>query len=99
MVADFDPDTMFDCQVELIHEYKRQLLNASRIVVLYNQLHENPEIEMQPRTFFFGGKAAPVYMLGGVALPYWEPINSIYRLKDRHQMAFVNEIVDRALAS
>ena len=59
-----DPDTIFDCQVKRIHEYKRQLLNALRIVVLYNRLRENPGPEMPPRTFFFAGKAAPAYQLG-----------------------------------
>jgi starch phosphorylase len=58
-----DPDTIFDCQVKRIHEYKRQLLNALRIVVLYNRLRENPGLEMAPRTFFFAGKAAPAYQL------------------------------------
>jgi starch phosphorylase len=58
-----DPETIFDCQVKRIHEYKRQLLNALRIVVLYNRLRENPEMEMAPRTFFFAGKAAPAYHL------------------------------------
>src|SRR5262249_12612433 len=52
-----DPDTIFDCQIKRIHEYKRQLLNALRIVVLYNRLRENPKLEMAPRTFFFAGKA------------------------------------------
>src|SRR5215472_7559890 len=52
-----DPDTIFDCQIKRIHEYKRQLLNALRIVVLYNQLRENPGQDMAPRTFFFAGKA------------------------------------------
>jgi glycogen phosphorylase len=56
-----DPDTMFDCQIKRIHEYKRQLLNALRIVVLYNRLRENPKLELAPRTFFFAGKAAPAY--------------------------------------
>jgi len=56
-----DPDTIFDCQVKRIHEYKRQLLNALRIVVLYNRLRDNPKLEMTPRTFFFAGKAAPAY--------------------------------------
>jgi len=58
-----DPDSMFDCQIKRIHEYKRQLLNALRIVVLYNRLRENPALEMAPRTFFFAGKAAPAYQL------------------------------------
>src|SRR5256886_12346087 len=43
-----DPDTIFDSQVKRIHEYKRQLLNALRIVVLYNRLRENPNLEMTP---------------------------------------------------
>ncbi|HEV3350587.1 MAG TPA: glycogen/starch/alpha-glucan phosphorylase, partial [Methylomirabilota bacterium] len=58
-----DPDSMFDCQIKRIHEYKRQLLNALRIVVFYNRLRENPTLEMAPRTFFFAGKAAPAYQL------------------------------------
>jgi starch phosphorylase len=58
-----DPNSMFDCQIKRIHEYKRQLLNALRIVVLYNRLRENPTLEMAPRTFFFAGKAAPAYQL------------------------------------
>jgi starch phosphorylase len=58
-----DPDTMFDCQIKRIHEYKRQLLNALRIIVLYNRLRENPELNMSPRTFLFAGKAAPSYRL------------------------------------
>jgi len=58
-----DPDTIFDSQVKRIHEYKRQLLNALRIVVLYNRLRANPTLEMTPRTFLFAGKAAPAYHL------------------------------------
>ncbi|TMD72619.1 MAG: glycogen/starch/alpha-glucan phosphorylase, partial [Chloroflexi bacterium] len=58
-----DPDTIFDSQVKRIHEYKRQLLNVLRIVVLYNRLRENPGLQMTPRTFFFAGKAAPAYQL------------------------------------
>ena len=58
-----DPDSIFDSQVKRIHEYKRQLLNVLRVVVLYNRLRENPSLEMTPRTFFFAGKAAPAYRL------------------------------------
>jgi glycogen phosphorylase len=58
-----DPDTMFDCQIKRIHEYKRQLLNALRIISLYNRLREDPDLDMTPRTFFFAGKAAPAYWL------------------------------------
>src|SRR6202022_4113494 len=58
-----DPDAIFDCQVKRIHEYKRQLLNALRIVVLYNRLREKPTLQMAPRTFLFAGKAAPAYHL------------------------------------
>ncbi len=58
-----DPQSIFDCQVKRIHEYKRQLLNVLRIVVLYNRLRENPGLEAPPRTFFFAGKAAPAYRL------------------------------------
>jgi len=58
-----DPDTIFDCHVKRIHEYKRQLLNVLRVVVLYNRLREQSGVQMAPRTFFFGGKAAPAYRL------------------------------------
>jgi glycogen phosphorylase len=65
-----DPDSIFDCQVKRIHEYKRQLLNALRIVVIYNRLRENPDIEMVPRTFFFAGKAAPAYRLAKLIIKF-----------------------------
>jgi glycogen phosphorylase len=58
-----DPDTIWDSQIKRIHEYKRQLMNALRIIVIYNRLRENPDLEMVPRTFFFAGKAAPAYRL------------------------------------
>ena len=65
-----DPETIFDSQVKRIHEYKRQLLNGLRIVVLYNRLRENPGLSMTPRTFFFAGKAAPAYRLAKLIIKF-----------------------------
>jgi starch phosphorylase len=65
-----DPDTIFDCQVKRIHEYKRQLLNTLRVVALYNRLRENPKLELPPRTFFFAGKAAPAYQLAKLIIKF-----------------------------
>jgi starch phosphorylase len=65
-----DPHTIFDSQVKRVHEYKRQLLNALRVIVLYNRLRENPNLEMAPRTFFFSGKAAPAYQLAKLIIKF-----------------------------
>src|SRR5438874_4652386 len=65
-----DPDSIFDCQIKRIHEYKRQLLNALRIVVLYNRLRQNANFETTQRTFFFAGKAAPAYQLAKVIIKF-----------------------------
>jgi len=65
-----DPHTIFDSQIKRIHEYKRQLLNALRVIVLYNRLRENPNLEMAPRTFFFAGKAAPAYQLAKLIIKF-----------------------------
>jgi starch phosphorylase len=56
--------------VKRIHEYKRQLLNALRVVALYNRLCDNPSLDMIPRTFFFAGKAAPAYQLAKVIIKF-----------------------------
>jgi len=65
-----DPDTIFDCQIKRIHEYKRQLLNALRIIICYDRLRQNPNLEMAPRTFFFAGKAAPAYQLAKLIIKF-----------------------------
>ncbi len=64
------PESIFDCQVKRIHEYKRQFLNALRIVVLYNRLRQDPGLNLYPRTFFFAGKAAPAYRLAKVIIKF-----------------------------
>jgi starch phosphorylase len=65
-----DPDTIFDCHIKRIHEYKRQLMNALRIVIVYNRLRQNPSMKMVPRTFFFAGKAAPAYKLAKLIIKF-----------------------------
>jgi starch phosphorylase len=90
-----DPDTIFDCQIKRIHEYKRQLLNALRIAVLYHRLRENPNLPMTPRTFIFAGKAAPAYHLAKVIIKF---INNLARaldgqpaIRDKLKVAFLPE--------
>jgi starch phosphorylase len=63
-----DPDTLFDVQIKRIHEYKRQLLNAVQVVVWYNRLRANPNLDVPPRTVLFAGKAAPAYHLAKVII-------------------------------
>jgi len=75
-----DPDTIVDSQVKRIHEYKRQLLNAVRVVVLYNRLRENPQLDVPPRTFVFAGKAAPAYQLAKLIIKL---INNVATTIDR----------------
>lgn len=72
-----DPKSIFDSQIKRIHEYKRQLLNALHVIVLYNRLRANPALPMQARTFFFAGKAAPAYRLAKLIIKL---INNVGRV-------------------
>lgn len=74
-----DPDSIFDCQIKRIHEYKRQLLNVLHIIVLYNRLRANPSMSLPSRTFFFAGKAAPAYRLAKLIIKL---INNVGRVID-----------------
>jgi starch phosphorylase len=58
-----DPASLFDIQVKRIHEYKRQHLNVLNIITLYNRIKSDPKLAVTPRTFIFGGKAAPGYFM------------------------------------
>ncbi|MBW4515768.1 MAG: glycogen/starch/alpha-glucan phosphorylase [Timaviella obliquedivisa GSE-PSE-MK23-08B] len=71
---EIDPNSLFDIQVKRIHEYKRQHLNALFIITLYNRIKANPDLEITPRTFLFGGKSAPGYFTAKLIIKL---INSI----------------------
>ena len=88
-----DPDWLFDVQVKRIHEYKRQHLNALHIVTLYNRLKQNPGLEIAPRAFVFGGKAAPGYYIAKLIIKLInsvaETVNSDPEVNDRMRVAFI----------
>jgi len=72
-----DPDSLFDCHVKRIHEYKRQLLNVLHIITLYNRLKHNPDTQIVPRTFIFSGKAAPSYFLAKLIIKLINAVGSV----------------------
>ncbi len=90
---ELDPTWMFDIQVKRIHEYKRQHLNVLHIVTLYHRLKQNPALDVPPRAFIFGGKAAPGYfmakriikLINAVA----ETVNADPEVNTRMKVAFV----------
>ena len=72
-----DPASLFDVQVKRIHEYKRQHLNVLHIITLYSQLKQNPNLEVTPRTFIFGGKAAPGYHMAKLIIKLINSVSSM----------------------
>jgi starch phosphorylase len=87
------PDTIFDCQVKRIHEYKRQLLNVLHVLILYNRLRAAPRLEVPPRTFIFGGKAAPAYALAKLIIKLINSVAAVVDadagVRDRMHVVFV----------
>jgi len=83
-----DPDSIFDIQVKRLHEYKRQLLNLMHIMHLYLKIKENPNSDIQPRTFIFGAKAAAGYYMAK------QIISLAYHLSEQinHDPAVMNRI-------
>ena len=79
-----DPNFIFDAQSKRLHEYKRQMLNALHILVLYNRIVNDPNFTMQPRVFIFGSKAAPGYNRAKLIIRF---INGLSALIAKHPRA------------
>ena len=92
---DIDPRSMYDVQVKRLHEYKRQLMNILHVMYMYNQLKDNPNMDMVPRTFIFGAKAAAGYKIAKLTIKLInavaEVINNDKSINGKIKVVFIED--------